>query len=480
MILSSFQQGSPEWHAARCGVVTASNFKAVLTKGSGKTRANYMRKLAEEIITGRVAPPAFESEAMQRGVDLEPDARQAYDSCLAILDDLPEPDGGAIDQLSLRIIRANATAYLAGILRILGKQSESLAAFSDAIKQLRDLAAGQLEDDSIQFDLARCLTHYGSALRDYENNEQAVEVLSESLQMGEQILRRAPEDPHRISWQVFSLYAYALLDGKMERFEEGLEKLRSCERLLQTLIRDYPSVYDYQFKLAASLVQEIFFLYRLNDAAAAMTVWERFCHHLDSSVARFPNDLAFARWSSRWQYAWADELSERGRTDEAQWHWKQALRAGERLLTSEAMTDTERNEQFIEQARNIALAPSSTPEEKQRALSLARQATASSPNNRIARAALGIVLFENEQYEEARKELMVARGDQTGAGRLEQWYFAMTLWKLGFHSEARHHAHSITNDGEPGDLDRACINRVADRARKMISPGPSKNTNNQP
>lgn len=80
MILSSFQQGSPEWHAARCGVVTASNFKAVLTKGSGKTRANYMRKLAEEIITGRVAPPAFESEAMQRGVDLEPDARQAYEA----------------------------------------------------------------------------------------------------------------------------------------------------------------------------------------------------------------------------------------------------------------------------------------------------------------------------------------------------------------------------------------------------------------
>ncbi|MEZ5813459.1 MAG: YqaJ viral recombinase family protein [Alphaproteobacteria bacterium] len=78
MIIRTIQQGSDEWHAARCGVVTASNFKAILTKGSGKTRANYMRRLAEEIMTGRVAPPSFESKAMQRGNDLEPYARNAY------------------------------------------------------------------------------------------------------------------------------------------------------------------------------------------------------------------------------------------------------------------------------------------------------------------------------------------------------------------------------------------------------------------
>lgn len=78
MLISSVQQGSDEWYAARCGVVTASNFKAVLTKGRGKTRANYMRKLAEELMTGRIALPSFESEAMQRGNDLEPEARYVY------------------------------------------------------------------------------------------------------------------------------------------------------------------------------------------------------------------------------------------------------------------------------------------------------------------------------------------------------------------------------------------------------------------
>lgn len=78
MIITSIIQGSPEWHAARCGVVTASNFKAVLTGGSGKTRRTYMYKLMGEITTGRVAPPSFESQAMQRGNDLEPEARDSY------------------------------------------------------------------------------------------------------------------------------------------------------------------------------------------------------------------------------------------------------------------------------------------------------------------------------------------------------------------------------------------------------------------
>lgn len=78
MILAHIEQGSDEWRAARCGVVTASQFKAVMTKGRGKTRAEYLRRLRDEIITGRPTPPTFQSPAMQRGNDLEPVARQAY------------------------------------------------------------------------------------------------------------------------------------------------------------------------------------------------------------------------------------------------------------------------------------------------------------------------------------------------------------------------------------------------------------------
>ncbi len=76
----SLEQGSAEWRQARCGVVTASNFKLVLTKGRGKTRKNYMRRLVQEIMSGEPEEPTYWSGAMMRGTELEPHARRAYES----------------------------------------------------------------------------------------------------------------------------------------------------------------------------------------------------------------------------------------------------------------------------------------------------------------------------------------------------------------------------------------------------------------
>jgi len=79
MIVADVIQGSEEWFAARCGVVTASNFGRVLTGGAGKTRASYMRLLEQEILTGARAA-SYENEHMNRGRVLEPRARKAYEA----------------------------------------------------------------------------------------------------------------------------------------------------------------------------------------------------------------------------------------------------------------------------------------------------------------------------------------------------------------------------------------------------------------
>lgn len=71
------EQGTPEWHEARRGVVTASNFSKILAKGEGKTRATYMRTLAGEIITGAVHE-GFKSSSMERGNIMEAEARRFY------------------------------------------------------------------------------------------------------------------------------------------------------------------------------------------------------------------------------------------------------------------------------------------------------------------------------------------------------------------------------------------------------------------
>lgn len=76
------EQQTEAWFEARLGSVTASRVKDVMAKGrSGApsaTRQNYMMQLLCERLTGK-REEGFTSAAMQRGNDLEPIARLAYE-----------------------------------------------------------------------------------------------------------------------------------------------------------------------------------------------------------------------------------------------------------------------------------------------------------------------------------------------------------------------------------------------------------------
>lgn len=74
-------QGSPEWFNARLGKVTASRVGDVMAKtktGYGAARKNYMMELLCQRLTGE-REEGFVNAAMQRGIDLEPIARSAYE-----------------------------------------------------------------------------------------------------------------------------------------------------------------------------------------------------------------------------------------------------------------------------------------------------------------------------------------------------------------------------------------------------------------
>ena len=74
-------QGTPEWHAARLGIPTASMFSAILATGRGgsesKTRRTYLLKLAGEAITGEPME-SYTNSAMERGKEMEAQARDTY------------------------------------------------------------------------------------------------------------------------------------------------------------------------------------------------------------------------------------------------------------------------------------------------------------------------------------------------------------------------------------------------------------------
>lgn len=72
------EQGTVEWHAARCGIPTASRFKDILAKGELKMRNKYLRDLAAEVIRGTVEEDGYSNAHMERGKAQEAEARDLY------------------------------------------------------------------------------------------------------------------------------------------------------------------------------------------------------------------------------------------------------------------------------------------------------------------------------------------------------------------------------------------------------------------
>lgn len=75
-IIRGIEQGSQDWLNLRAGVVTASNFSAVISKG--QMRKTYMMKLAAERLTGQLGDN-FTNSAMEWGTEHEPQARANYE-----------------------------------------------------------------------------------------------------------------------------------------------------------------------------------------------------------------------------------------------------------------------------------------------------------------------------------------------------------------------------------------------------------------
>lgn len=82
-------QRTPEWHAARCGHITASRLSdvaAAIQKGEAAARRNYRAELVAERLT-KIPTSHFVSREMQWGIDQEPFARAAYEVACDVMVD---------------------------------------------------------------------------------------------------------------------------------------------------------------------------------------------------------------------------------------------------------------------------------------------------------------------------------------------------------------------------------------------------------
>lgn len=75
-------QGEDEWRRLRAGIVTASVMRDVMANGKNgddsKMRSTLLYRLAGEILCGEPAEDGFQSAAMKRGQEMEPEAREHY------------------------------------------------------------------------------------------------------------------------------------------------------------------------------------------------------------------------------------------------------------------------------------------------------------------------------------------------------------------------------------------------------------------
>jgi hypothetical protein len=79
-VILELEQGSAEWLQARCGRPTASRFSDIITAAKGdlsKTAKGYIRELIGQTFCPEWSY-SFKSAEMQRGNDLEPEARRAF------------------------------------------------------------------------------------------------------------------------------------------------------------------------------------------------------------------------------------------------------------------------------------------------------------------------------------------------------------------------------------------------------------------
>lgn len=214
-ILTSFEQGSPEWKQARAGKVTASRAKDARDKlksgaASGKQIA-YACQVALERLSGQPADATFENWQMREGHVQEPIARAAYErrtgnlvdevGAFATDDDLflYSPDGlidgdGLLEVKTLfspeRIMTIVGNGDVSDFidqcmfgLWLTGRQWIDLVVWVPSLEYLTIKRIDRDEDyiEAMETDLmafSRLVTQYETTLRDAiaANNEQALQA----------------------------------------------------------------------------------------------------------------------------------------------------------------------------------------------------------------------------------------------------------------------------------------------------------------
>lgn len=72
------EQSSEQWFQLRCGRITGTGFKNVMSAPSTASYRGLISKVAAEILSG-VIDPSYKDANMEHGIEMEPEARHCYE-----------------------------------------------------------------------------------------------------------------------------------------------------------------------------------------------------------------------------------------------------------------------------------------------------------------------------------------------------------------------------------------------------------------
>ncbi|MCR9199889.1 MAG: serine/threonine-protein kinase [Planctomycetaceae bacterium] len=401
-------------------------------------------------------------------------AQGAFEQCEVLLSELatlPLPDE---QRTSVEVLAANTQVALASVHRVLGRHDQALARFAAGTAQLQTLAVQVDIPESVGFDCVQSLVNYGSALRQQGQLDEARRVLEPAVRDSRALVERQPDEPRRRSLLSFALFANGLLHQRTDKVSEALADLAEADQWLQQLVSDYPAVYEYRFRQAAVLTQRVALTLQQGERAAVLPIWQRLCDHLDDSRERFPLDVPLARWSHRWQIPFGDFqfVAQPPDLQSARSTWLAGLAAGEQLLSSPLLLESERIRSQVSHVRTLLTLPAPSTEQIQRAENLIAGLpdNAATTDSRLL-ATRGLLLFVQGHHAEALEVLEQARSEPQGFGRLEQWYLAMTLHLCDRSAEAADLVRRLEAAPTSLSVETARVQRVSAICRDLLQQG---------
>lgn len=398
-------------------------------------------------------------------------ALQAFSQCETLLSELSTLSLTDAQRTSADVLTANTQVALAGVHRVLERHDLALTKFAAGTARLRALAEQPGMPPSVEFDSVQSQVNYASALREQGQLEASQRVLQSALQASRRLVDRQPKEPRRRSLLSFALFAGSLLQQRTDRVPAAVASLLEADQLLQQLVDDYPEVYEYRFRQSAVLTQRVALMLRQGQRDAVLPIWMRLCDHLNDSRERFPQDIALARWSQRWQTPFGDFLSvgQPGNERAVDAAWSAGLAAGELLLDSPQLSRRERIRCQMAHVRTLLTLPQLTDEQIQRAQDLLNDlpADAAEVDDRLL-ATNGLLLFVQGRHAESLEVFEQARLGPQGFGRLEQWYLVMALYHCDRTAEARDLRRRLEAATNSLSVETARIQRVSAVCRDLL------------